>query len=175
MTSGRTQTLVKVLDKLCALFDCELERQTAVQRMCAAQGTAAHASDLEALDVHTQALVVLMEDALMAEKTRVSLLHWIVDHYSLPEKEHTLTDLIVVVPQPWRGRMRAFQTEIREILAATQEIVTANERFMYRASEKLDDSIQFAVNQVSVKPDGYCAAGREADDHRQPALLNTVG
>lgn len=175
MTIGYSQSLPKILDKLCALFDEELDRQTAVNRMCAAQGKAARDTDLQGMDAHTQGLVVLMEDALSAEKTRIALLQWIVNHFSLPEKEHTLTDLIAVVPQPWRDRMKEFQLNIRDILAETQEIVTANERFMQGASQKLDDSIQQAVEHVTGKPEGYNPAGMEANEQQLPALLNTLG
>ena len=175
MILGQTHTLPKVLDTLCALFDEELDRQRAVQRMCVVQGKASRDSDMEALDVHTQALVVLMEDALHSEKSRVALLQWVVEYFRLPKKEHTLSDLIVVVPQPWRERMRSFQLAIREVLAATQSIVSKNEQFMSSASEKLEDTIQLAVEHIAGKPDGYCASGAESNEHRQPALLNTVG
>ena len=175
MTLGSTQTLSKILDKLCALFDEELHRQRAVKRMCKAQGDAARASDFEAMELHTETLVVLMEDALVSEKSRIVLLHWIVEHYRLPESEHTLSDLIKIVPQPWRDRMRTFQTEIRTVLAATQTIVSGNESFMNRASQKLDDTIHLAVEHVVGKADGYSASGKESNEHRRPALLNTVG
>ena len=153
----------------------ELVRQTTVQRKCEAQAKAANDSDMEALDTHTQTLIVLMEDALLSEKSRDAFLQWIVEHYRLPDKEHTLSDLIAVVPQPWRGKMRAFQLAIREVLAKTQAIVSKNESFMSCASERLDNTIQLAVEHVAGKPDGYCASGTESNEHRQPALLNTVG
>lgn len=175
MILGRAQTLPRVLEKICTLFDEELDRQRAVRRICEAQGTAARASDMELLEEYTQSLVVLMEDALASEKSRISLLRWIVDHYQLPEEEQTLSDLIHVVPQPWRNRMRGFQSDIRGILTETQRIVTENESFMNRASEKLDASIHDAVNYVIGKPDGYNPEGMDTNDHRQPALLNTVG
>jgi len=100
MNNVHTKNIPKTLDKLCALFDAELERQIVVQRMCQTQGDAARQSDMTSLQSCTEALVVLMEDALHAEKVRIEILHWIVDHYRLPVKEHTLTDLIAVVPQP---------------------------------------------------------------------------
>ena len=64
---------------------------------------------------------------------------------------------------------------IRAVLAATQAIVSDNEQFMSCASEKIGDTIQLAVEHVAGKPDGYCASGAEPNEHRQPALLNTVG
>lgn len=175
MNMGRSVTLAKILDKLCALFDEELERQHAVLAMCQAQGTAARASDFEELEARTQGLVGLMESALEAEKRRIQLLEWLVNHYHLSESQQTLSSLIVVVPQPWRARMERFQREIKALLAETQEVVSRNEQFMSQASTKLDDSIQQAVDHVSVKQDGYGSRGDEAKGHQQPALLNTVG
>lgn len=176
MNMGRAVTLTKILDKLCALFDEELERQKTVLVMCEAQGAAARQADFEELEARTQGLVVLMESALESEKRRIQLLEWLVNHYRLSETQQTLSDLIVVVPQPWRARMERFQREIRVTLVKTQEIVSRNEEFMTQASRKLDDSIQQAVEHVIGKPqDGYGARGREAKADRRPALLNTVG
>lgn len=175
MNMGRTVTLTKILDKLCALFDEELERQRAVLTMCEAQGTAARASDFESLEAHTEGLVGLMESALESEKRRIQLLAWLVEHYHLAETEQTLSDLISVVPQPWRRRMETFQREIRAILTQTQQVVERNEQFMTQASVKLDDSIQQAVEHVSGKQDGYGSRGMEAKGDQRPALLNTTG
>ena len=175
MNMGRGVTLTKILDKLCALFDEELERQRSVFAMCNAQGAAAREADFEELEARTQGLVVLMEGALESEKRRIHLLEWLVGHYQLAETQQTLSDLIAVVPQPWRARMERFQKEIRAILVKTQEVVERNEQFMTQASVKLDDSIQQAVKHVSGKQDGYGSRGREAKGHHRPALLNTVG
>lgn len=175
MSVARTQALTRVLDKLCALFDEELTRQKSVQSMCIAQGKAARDSDFESMETHTEGLVVLMESALQAEKRRLEVFEWLVMHYGMPKESHTLSDLIVIVPQPWRSRMLLFQSAMKKTLEQTQDIVRWNEAFMNKASEKLDDSIQDAVGQVSVKQDGYGARGFEAQSQQQPALLNTIG
>ena len=175
MNKRHTQNIPKTLDKLCALFDAELDRQTTVRRMCQAQGDAARQSDMTNLQSSTEALVVLMEDALHAEKVRIEILHWVVDHYRLPLKEHTLTDLIAVVPQPWRDRMKQFQHDIKSILIETQDIITLNEGFMKQAAERLEESIHTAVDHAAGPPEGYNPNGMESKGQHSPALLNAVG
>lgn len=175
MTHGKTQTLTRILDKLCALFDEELERQNSVLEMCVAQGKAARSSDFEELEARTDGLVVLMEAALQAEKRRIEVFGWLVRHYGMPESAQTLSELIAIVPQPWRNRMTSFQRDVKKTLERTQDVVAWNETFMTKASEVLDDSIKEAVGHVSLKPDGYGATGMEAKMQQQPALLNTIG
>lgn len=175
MNSRPMQNIPKTLEKLCALFDAELERQITVQAMCKAQGNAARQSDMETLHESTESLVALMDDALHAEKMRLEILHWVVAHYRLPLEEHTLSDLIAVVPQPWRDRMKKFQHDIKGILIDTQKIITRNEGFMNQAAQRLEDSIHTVVDRATGEPDGYSPNGMESKGKHSPALLNAVG
>lgn len=175
MNKKHTQNIPKTLDKLCALFDAELERQMNVKQTCQAQGEAARKSDLAAMNSCTETLVTLMEDAMHAEKMRIEILHWVVEHYCLPLEDHTLSDLIAVVPQPWQNRMKDFQQNIKGILQETQEIVTLNETFITKAAGRLEDSILSAVDHVAGQPEGYAPDGMESKGQHRPALLNAVG
>ena len=175
MNTRLKRNIPNTLDKLCALFDAELDRQMAVQRACKEQGDAARRSDMKVMQASTESLTVLMEGALYAERVRVEILRWIVDYYGLAVEDHTLTDLIAVVPYPWNERLSVFQTKIKAILCDTQLIIKANERFMNHAADQLDESIHSAVDQVSGQPDGYNPAGMESKGYRQPALFNAVG
>ncbi len=169
------QNIPAILDKLCALFDAELERQISVQRMCLDQGEAARRSDMEKMQLHTESLTILMDEALQAEKVRIEILHFVVEHYRLAVEAHTLSDLIAVVPYPWNDRLRKFQTQIKSILTETQSIIESYEGFMHRAAEQLEESIYSAVEHVAGEPDGYSPDGMESKGMHQPALLNTVG
>lgn len=169
------QNIPAILDKLCALFDAELERQLSVQRLCLAQGESARNSNLEEMQQHTEGLTILMDEALQAERVRIEVLHFVVEHFRLTSENHTLSDLIAVVPSPWNNRLRTFQVSIKSILTETQSIIEKYEGFMHRAAEQLEESIYSAVEHVAGVPDGYSPDGMESKGMRQPALLNTVG
>jgi hypothetical protein len=47
MNTRLKRNIPNTLDKLCALFDAELDRQMAVQRACKEQGDAARRSDMK--------------------------------------------------------------------------------------------------------------------------------
>ena len=172
MTPGLTATL----DRLCAHFDAELERQGAVLEGCRTQGEAMRAHDMESLDAASKGLMVLMEDALAAEKERLRLLHEVVGPLQLGADHQTLTELIAAAPEPWSSRMQAFQTEIREVLGATRSEVRRHAGFLRRAGRILDRSLSAITGCTPAEGDAYDREGKEsARGQRTPALVNTLG
>ncbi len=168
--------LEDTLDELCAYFDAELERQRAVLDACRAQGEAMRNHDLESLDTASQRLMVLMEEALAAEKGRLRLLREVVGPFGLEEDRQTLTALIAASPEPWRSRMQAFQTEIREVLAAIRTEVRRHAGFLRRAGRILDRSVSAIIGSAPAHGGAYDKEGKEpAQRHRAPALVNTLG
>lgn len=171
-----TPGLEDTLDELCAHFDAELARQRAVLESCRAQGEAMRDHDLESLDTASQRLVLLMEDALAAEKERLRLLRDVVGPFGLEGDGQTLTALIASSPEPWRSRMQAFQREIREVLAATRAEVHRHAGFLRRAGRIIDRSVSAIIGSAPAHGDAYDKEGKEpAQRHRTPALVNTLG
>lgn len=173
---AETPGLENTLNELCAHFDAELARQRAVLEACRAQGEAMRDHDLESLDTASQRLLLLMEDALEAEKERLRLLHEVVGPFGLEEDRQTLTALIAASPEPWHSRMQAFQTEIREVLAAIRTEVHRHAGFLRRAGRILERSVSAIVGSAPAHGDAYDKEGKEpAQKHRAPALMNTLG
>lgn len=171
-----TPGLEDTLDGLCACFDAELVRQRAVLEACRAQGEAMRNHDLESLDTASQRLVLHIEDALAAEKVRLRLLREVVGPFGLEEDRQTLTALIAASPEPWRSRMQAFQTEIREVLAAVRVEVHRHAGFLRRAGRILERSVSAVVGSAPAHGGAYDKEGKEpAQRHRTPALVNTLG
>ena len=171
-----TPGLADTLDQLCAHFDAELARQGAVFDRCRAQGEAMRAHDMESLDEASKGLMALMEDALAAEKDRLRLLREVVEPFRLEVERQTLTALIEAVPEPWSSRMQAFQTEIREVLAATRSEVRRHAGFLGRAGRIIERSVSAIIGCAPLEGDAYDREGKEpARGHRSPALVNTLG
>ena len=97
----RHGTIGEKLDALCEHFDDELERQQNVLVVCRAIGQAARSQDLEYLEAKTEALRVLLGEAMEAEQVRLDLVADVGDFYQLPEDQQTLSGLITQVPMPW--------------------------------------------------------------------------
>ena len=174
--TAMTPGLAATLDQLCAHFDAELARQSDVLDACRAQGEAMRAHDMESLDAASKGLIVLMEDALAAEKERLRLLREVVGPLQLGPEHQTLTELIAAAPEPWRSRMQAFQTEIREVLGATRSEVRRHAGFLRRAGRILDRSVSAIIGCAPEEGDAYDRDGKEpARGHRTPALVNTLG
>jgi len=168
--------LPEALDRLCAHFDAELERQRAVLAATMTQGEAARSRDLEALQEATKALLVLMEQALEAERERLTLVHLIVTGFALNEPHQTLSGLIERAPEPWSSRMGVFQTEIREVLRETQEHVRKDSNYLRRSGRILERSVRSVLGQPEQAGDAYDKEGNEPDGAlRAPALVNTLG
>lgn len=130
-----------LLDALCEYFDDELERQQNVLVVCRALGRAARSQDTEYLEAKTEALQLLLREAVEAEKKRLELVAEVVDWYQLPREQQTLSGLIAQVPMPWEQRMREFQVLMRATLESTRRLVRENNQVMRRSLSVLNQTL----------------------------------
>ena len=165
-----------LLEALCQLFDEELERQENVLGICKDQGDAARQHDTQRLQARTQALVTLVEDALEAERERVALLRRVVDHFSLPVKKQTLSDLIEIAAEPWRKRLKEFQSRIQKTLTQTRSAVMENADHIRRSLRIVDDSLKTVLGPAVALPGAYEGDGKAPGMlQHEPALIDTRG
>ena len=134
-------TIGDTLDALCDYFDDELERQQNVLVVCRAIGRAARSQDTEYMEAKTEALQILLREAVAAEKRRLELVGDVVDWYQLPEEQQTLSALIAHVPMPWEQRMREFQVLMRATLESTRRLVRENNQVMKRSLGVLNQTL----------------------------------
>lgn len=164
-----------LLERLCRLFDDELERQENVLALCRAQGEAVRAHDVEAMEGRTRALVVLVEDAKKAERERIEILRRVVEVTGLPEDRQTLSDLISAVPGPWNDRMAEFQSRIRRTLGDTRAVARENAALMRHSLRVVNRSVRTATGADAVT-ETYDAEGRGPFlAGRAPAVLDAQG
>ncbi len=149
------------LEALCRYFSDELARQEEVLNLTIAQGNAAQARDMSALDAKTIALQGLIQQVVGAEKQRLQLLHTVVEEYALPKEAQTLSHLIEVVPEPFQSRLRDFQKKMQTILKEIQHVVRENNRKM-RYSLRIVDHALHAVTPHTPVSRGYNASGADA-------------
>jgi phenylalanyl-tRNA synthetase alpha subunit len=165
------------LTSLCTHFAEELQRQNLVLSVCTDQGIAARAHDIDQMNEKTRTLIELMDTALEHEKERLDLLKKVVSYYQLSEENHTLSELIKVVPMPWKSHMRQFQSSIQKVLKQTQDTVQKNETYMRNASEKIDTSIKKTLEKNVSNEPSYSSNGNleQNTEHSAPTMLNAVG
>jgi len=165
-----------LLNQLCDLFEIELTRQNRILDMCRAQRNAARTDDIEALEANTAGLAGLVRDTAQAEHARHELLRQVVDHLELPVERQTLADLTAAAPEPWRGRLRAFQEHFRATLAATREVVRESARVIRRRLSILEQCMDIFDQCTGGPCRAYNAAG---DENRKrnaiPALIDRKG
>ena len=163
------------LTRLCTHFDEELQRQKLVSTICTEQGEAARAHDIKVMNEKTHVLIELMDAALDHEKERLQLLKMVVGYYQLSDENHTLSELIKIVPMPWKLHMQHFQSSIQKVLKETQITVRENEKYMRNASEKFDASIKKITDPVD-EP-SYSSNGNleEHSKYSTPTMLNAIG
>lgn len=171
-----SENSAKLFDDLCALFDVELARQENVEQLCRAQGVAAREQDPEGLEAHTQALSLLVADAVEAEKERIRMSEAVVSHLGLSSSEHTLTDLIARTPEPWKRRMLEFQTRIKAVLESTREAVRENAGYIRQCLKVVDGAVRMFTGQDDENAKSYDAGGKEAASTRGgPVLIDAQG
>lgn len=168
--------ITAVLDKLCAHCDEEAERQETVLEVCRAQLFAARAHDIEQLEAKTAALLLLIQETAEAEKTRITLLREIVDHYRLPNERQTLTELISIAPEPWSSRLREFQTRLRAAVEETRRVARENRLVVRRSLNVLNRAMEAAFQTADAKRGAYDARGeQQRGNAERPAILDRRG
>jgi len=148
----------ELLDALCDLFDDEADRQEAVLAISIAQGRAARAHDIAALEAKTQALTLLIREAAQQERDRIRLVTAVVAAYGLPWEKQTLSDLIETVPDPWKRRMAEFQERMVATLEQTRRVTRENRRYM-RGTLKVVHQALDLLQPESGAPGDYDASG----------------
>ncbi len=117
-----------LLDRLCDALDDELLRQETLLAICRKKREAIRALDVGPLEAHTAALETVLRETFEAEDTRHRLLHEAVERMGLPPEKHTLSQLIAVLPEPWKSRLDYFQCQLRKTLETTQAVTRAYSR-----------------------------------------------
>lgn len=165
-----------LMDRLCTLFDDELERQGLVLANCRAQGEAARVHDVEYLEAQTHALASLMQEAVRAESDRHDVLKEVVDYYGLAVEEQTLSGLISIVPEPWKHRLAEFQIDIRRTIGEVQDVVRENARYMRSSLRLINRGMEAAVGSESRSGGAYTASGTGPGvSELAPALIDAQG
>ncbi len=161
---------------LCEIFDDELERQRNVLDVCLAQGAAARARDVEPLEAKTAALAILIQEAVEAEAHRMEIVQRLVECYRLPVEEQTLSGLIAVAPEPWKSRMRDFQTEIRKVLESVKKVARENDALIRQSIHHVNQALSTLAECVEKPQQGYDArGGRQGAATMQPAMIDRQG
>jgi hypothetical protein len=163
------QHTADLLDKLCVLFDDELERQENVLRLCVAQGAAARAHDVGVLEARTAALTALLDEEAESEPRRLELFGALVRVYELPLERQTLTHLIATIPEPWRRHASEFQSRVREVLEESQRTVRRNTRAMRRSSRMASAAVEALAGAAGAPGRGYDAGGVESASYIAPS------
>ncbi|MBI2433655.1 MAG: flagellar export chaperone FlgN [Candidatus Hydrogenedentes bacterium] len=165
---------VEALQALCKVLEDELERQENVLAVCLAQGEAARAHNVAALETKTAALTLLIEQAAKAERERLRLVHEIVDALKLPVEQQSLSGLIAHVEEPWRLRLSEVQHRLRTVMGQTRAAIKAHNITIRRSLRIANQTIQTLVcgSNPALSPYG---GGGEAAPCAPAALLNQIG
>ena len=157
-----------VLEAICELFDDELERQENIFAILVAQASAAKTHDIEFLEAKTEALNSLIQEAIIDEQKRLCLMQKIVNQYQLPPERQTLTELIQIVPDPWKSRMKEFQSQMCSLLEDTRAVARKGNRSMRRSLKTVNEALT-ALMQCVPAEHTYDGRGEEI---AHPAATN---
>lgn len=170
------KSMEQELEQLCILFDNDLERQENILAVCMAQGKAARAHDLEYLEAKTAALNALIRDAVDAERERLELVRRLVDAYQLTPERQTLSDLIAIAPDPWKTRLREFQTRMKHVLMDTRQVVHGNTQVIRRSLGVVNEAMKTLLDCLPSTPGNYDGKGEEIGSMAaNPAMIDTRG
>lgn len=161
-----------ILEALCDLFDDELERQENIFAILVAQASAARTHDIEFLEAKTEALTALIQEAIIDEQKRLCLMQKIVNQYQLPVERQTLTELILIAPDPWKTRMKDFQTRMCTLLEDTRTVVRKGNRAMRRSLKTVNEALA-ALLQCIPAEHAYDQRGEDIG-HTATAVPNLI-
>lgn len=160
-----------LLERLCTHLEDECERQETVLEVCRAQGLAARAHDIEYLEAKTEALLILIREAMEAERERLELVGEVVRSLNLSVDQQTLSGLIQAVGEPWQSRLRDFQTRVRSVLAETRAANRENSRIMRRSMHVLNRAMDTLLHNGECRSLTYTARGNQSTPERRRAAL----
>lgn len=147
-------------ESLISLLEEELTRQEAVLTATLAQGAAAHAHNLKALEEHTAILMSLAQEARRAENARTRVLRQFAQGArALP----ALRAVIAVAPEAYAVPLRALQGRLQTLLCQIRDETRANAIWMRM-------SLKVVARALSImQPGGHGAPGSYAADGQAPA------
>lgn len=149
----------EVLDKLCAVFENELERQENVLRLSQSQEQALVLRDTELLSARTQALNLLLNEAALAEPERIRVAREAVELLALPETAQTLSGVVAAVPDPWRSRLADLQKRLQLVMTETAVVVRRNNRMLQPLLQKSNDTLALLFGAVNTGASAYTMSG----------------
>jgi len=161
------------LEQLCLALDQELERQELLHGLVKAQYEAIHARDHKVLEARTEAISVLARDSRDAEHTRHTLFDQLAIAYELPADGRNMSGLIGACPAPYHGRLKALQTDLRELVASTQQQARDNGRLVQRSLRAVRGTLEVAQPETQLAA-GYPATHAGARK-TAPVLLDQRG
>ena len=167
----------KELEQLHASLEEEFERQSNVLAVCAAQGHAARAHDLELLEAKTSALNALLRDFVAAEAERVRRAKDAAKALGLAETGCRLSDLIAAAPEPWQGRLAESRARLRTTLKEIRRAVAQNNEIIRRSLNIVSDALDSLVECFPAPPGGQYNARGSAGARRiaQASVLDHKG
>lgn len=165
-----------ILDKLCAVFESELERQENVLRLTQSQEQALVLRDTELLAARTHALNLLLNEAALAEPERIRVAREAVDALALPESQHSLTGVVQASPDPWRTRLSELQQRLKLVMHDTALVVRRNNRMLQPLLQKTNDTIALLFGNQQAAHPGYTMSGyHQAHNNAGSRLLDQAG
>jgi len=163
-------------ERLCAVLTDECERQERLLVLCRDQGEAARQRDIGDLEDSTAALDGLIRETVEAETARDSVMHTVVDHFGLPPERQTLTELILLAPEPWSSRLRQAQRRLRAVLNELRLVVRTNVSVFRGVLRIVGRSVEYLEQFRGLDASVYDAAGVESIHlEREPALIDQKG
>ncbi len=163
------------LEKLCGVFEDELERQENVLRLCLLQEEAVMQRDSARLTTHTQALNLLLNETAAAEAERLRIAREAVASLGLEEGHQSLSGVIAHAPEPWRARLADIQSQLKAVMGEASVVVRRNNRLMRRMLSTSSDTLRKLAGDHGPSS-GYSTLGAPlAERQGAPALLNQAG
>jgi len=165
-----------ILEKLCSVFESELERQENVLRLTQSQEQALVLRDTELLAARTQALNLLLNEAAQAESERLRVAREAVEALALPDSQQSLSGVVAAVPDPWRSRLADLQRQLKMVMHDTALVVRRNNRMLQPLLQKTNDTIAQLFGSAQHAATGYTMSGyRDAANSAGTRLLDQAG
>lgn len=165
-----------LFQRLCDHFDREAERQETVREVCRAQAEAARLRNVQELAAKTEALRLLINENIAAERERLGLLRLAVVQLELPPERHTMSALIEAIPEPWAERLRGLQqrlrtatSESRAILRQSRPVIRTSLRIVNRAWDAVFQQNGFRCTAYTEQGETLPAGAM------RPAVFNRTG
>lgn len=171
----------KAFETLASLLEEEVARQEEVLAATRAQGRAARARDVKAIEEQSAILMVLAQKTAHAEMARKRALRQLLGRD--PGSETTLRDVIIAAPEECRSHLNELRDRLRALLSVIREETRENMTWI-RASLKVVRRALLSVEPYLQACSGhYSTHGELLAGHghtntlsaMQPALIDRKG